>query len=55
LGNGFLEVIYQKALAIEMEIEGLKFEREKGMPIFYRDKLRGSRKVDFFCCELRYA
>jgi GxxExxY protein len=48
LGNGFLEVIYQKALAIEMEIEGLKFEREKDMPILYRNKLIGSRRVDFF-------
>ena len=36
LGNGFQEVIYQRALAIEMQFQGLPFEREKEMPIFYR-------------------
>ena len=36
LGNGFQEVIYQRALAIEMQYSGLSFEREKGMGIFYR-------------------
>jgi GxxExxY protein len=34
LGNGFLELIYQRALAIEMENSGLIFEREKEMEIF---------------------
>ena len=29
LGNGFQEVIYQRALAIEMHCMGLSFEREK--------------------------
>jgi GxxExxY protein len=48
LGNGFQEVIYQKALAIEMGLQGLKFEREKEMPIFYNKELIGSRRVDFF-------
>jgi len=48
LGNGFQEVIYQRALAIEMSLEGLKFEREKEMPIFYRGQNIGTRRVDFF-------
>ncbi len=48
LGNGFQEVIYQRALAIEMEYNGLSFEREKVMPIFYRNKKIGTRRVDFF-------
>ena len=48
LGNGFQEVIYQRALAVEMEIEGLSFEREKELPIFYREKHIGTRRVDFF-------
>lgn len=47
LGNGFQEVIYQRALEIEFEKEGLKFEREKEMDIFYEDKLIGNRRVDF--------
>jgi GxxExxY protein len=48
LGNGFQEVIYQRALAIEMKYEGLSFQREKEMPIFYRDAQIGTRRVDFF-------
>lgn len=48
LGNGFQEVIYQRALAIEMEFQGLSFVREKEMEIFYRQQLVGTRRVDFF-------
>ncbi|MDZ7604414.1 MAG: GxxExxY protein [Cyclobacteriaceae bacterium] len=48
LGNGFQEVIYQRALAIEMEHAGLLFAREKEMAIFYRDIDIGTRRVDFF-------
>jgi len=48
LGNGFQEVIYQRALAIEMEKHGLPFEREMEMPIFYDDINIGTRRVDFF-------
>lgn len=48
LGNGFQEVIYQHALAIEMPLQGLTFEREKEMDIFYRGEKIGTRRVDFF-------
>lgn len=48
LGNGFQEVIYQRALAIEMSHMGLFYEREKEMPIYYGDKQIGTRRVDFF-------
>ena len=48
LGNGFQEVIYQRALAIEMRLQGLEFEREKEMPIFYKEENIGTRRVDFF-------
>ena len=48
LGNGFQEVIYQRALAIEMQREQLSFAREMEMPIFYRDVQIGTRRVDFF-------
>jgi GxxExxY protein len=48
LGNGFQEVVYQRALAIEMKYDGLQFEREKEMPIFYRSENIGTRRVDFF-------
>jgi len=48
LGNGFQEVIYQRALAIEMRLNGLSFEREKEMPIYYRNEDIGTRRADFF-------
>ena len=48
LGNGFQEVIYQRALAIEMRKAGLYFEREMEMPIFYEGEEIGTRRVDFF-------
>ena len=47
LGNGFQEVIYQRALAIEMGNQGLSFQRELEMPLFYDGQPIGSRRVDF--------
>ena len=47
LGNGFQEVIYQRALFIEMKKQGLSFERELEMPLFYDGLSIGSRRVDF--------
>lgn len=48
LGSGFQEAVYQRSLAIEMKIAGLRFEREKEISIFYRNELVGNRRVDFF-------
>ena len=48
LGNGFQEVIYQRALEIEMEESGLKFARELSMPVYYKSRQIGERRVDFF-------
>ena len=47
LGNGFQEVIYQRALAIEFEEQGINFIREQEMPLFYKNHEIGSRRVDF--------
>lgn len=47
LGNGFQEIIYQRALSIEMEKQGLRFDRELEMPLFYDGFYIGSRRVDF--------
>jgi GxxExxY protein len=47
LGNGFQEVIYQRALAIEMKTRGLLFQRELEMQIFYEGVDIGTRRVDF--------
>ena len=48
LGNGFQEVIYQRALEVEFPYHNLAFEREKEMSIFYRGQEIGTRRVDFF-------
>src|SRR6187551_10071 len=48
LGNGFQEVIYQRALEIEMLDAGLHFSREFNMPIYYKGRQIGERRVDFF-------
>ena len=47
LGNGFQEVIYQRALEIELKEIGVLFEREFNMPIFYKNQQIGERRVDF--------
>ncbi len=47
MGNGFQEVIYQRALAIEMALAGIEFSREFEMPIYYREEQIGTRRVDF--------
>ncbi len=48
LGNGFQEVIYQRALAIEMKKQSLGFQREMEMTIYYEGIDIGTRRVDFF-------
>ena len=48
LGNGFQEVIYQRALAIEMASQGISFSREHEMDILYKGQQIGQRRVDFF-------
>lgn len=49
LGNGFQEVIYQRALAYEMQKAGLEFAREIEQDIFYKDLEEpiGTRRADF--------
>ena len=51
LGNGFQEVIYQRALSIEMKMQGIEHEREKEMPLQYKGFDVGTRRVDFFVNE----
>lgn len=58
LGNGFQEVIYQRALGYEMELQNISFAREVEMPVFYKKNDVGSRRVDFLvdnkiCVELK--
>ncbi|HEX8461900.1 MAG TPA: GxxExxY protein [Segetibacter sp.] len=47
LGNGFQEVIYQRALAIEFTENKIPFKREFNMKVFYKSIEVGERRVDF--------
>ena len=50
LGCGFLESVYQEALAIELVIENIPFEVEKKLPVFYKgNELKKWFVVDFLC------
>jgi len=47
LGNGFQEVVYQRALSVEMELQGIGHQREFEMPLSYKGVDVGGRRVDF--------
>jgi GxxExxY protein len=46
LGPGFLESLYEEALAVELRTLGISFERQKPVPIFYRAQPIGEHRVD---------
>jgi GxxExxY protein len=47
LGAGFQEVIYQRALGVELAMLNLEFQREVDIPVYYRGEQVGIRRVDF--------
>ncbi len=47
LGPHFMEITYQRALAIELQARGLEFSREAKIPVYYKGKQIDSRRVDF--------
>lgn len=50
LGHGFLEAVYQEALALEFAQRGLPFRREEGLDIRYKNhKLATAYRADFIC------
>ena len=52
LGHGFLEVVYQEALALEFLERSIVCQREPELPVFYKNKkLRCSYRADFICFE----
>lgn len=51
LGNGFQEVIYQRAMELEFRKNNILHVREFEMPIFYLDQQIGTRRVDFLVAE----
>ena len=52
LGNGFQESVYQRAMAIEMKIQGLPFNREFVMPVYYKGRQIHTRRVDFLVASI---
>ena len=52
LGHGFLEVVYQEALALELAAHGVPFHREVSVPVKYKNQvLQCSYRADFVCFE----
>ena len=50
LGYGFLEAVYQEALEIEFQKQGIPYEREKELKIYYDgEELKQTYKADFVC------
>ncbi|HAK07301.1 MAG TPA: GxxExxY protein [Spartobacteria bacterium] len=47
LGPGFLESIYEEALAVEFALSGVQFIRQKPIPLFYKDHQVGEHRLDF--------
>ena len=47
LGPGFEETIYQRALALELEAAGFDFTREEWIPVTYKGKDVGTKRIDF--------
>ena len=47
LGPGFLESIYEEALAVDFALSGIQFIRQHPMPLFYRDHQVGEHRLDF--------
>lgn len=48
MGNGFQEVVYLRALSIELNMQGIEHIREQEMPLQYKGFDVGTRRVDFF-------
>lgn len=50
LGHGFLEAVYQEALEEEFKMQGIPYEREKLLTVFYKGKpLKKEYYADFIC------
>ena len=47
LGPGFLESVYEEALAVEFALTGIQFIKQKTVPLFYKDHQIGEHRLDF--------
>ena len=48
LGPGFLESVYEEALAHELQLRNVSFERQKPLPVYYKEKLVKEFVCDFW-------
>jgi GxxExxY protein len=46
LGPGLLESIYEEALCREFELRGIAFERQKDVPVYYKDRMIKGQRLD---------
>jgi GxxExxY protein len=46
LGPGFLESVYEEAVAAELDLRGIGFERQKSISVSYKDRSVGEHRVD---------
>jgi len=50
LGPGFLEAVYQEALAKELSLRSIPFRAQCEIPVFYKgDRLSAAYRADFIC------
>lgn len=47
LGPGFVEGVYEEALAYELELRGIPFERQKVVTVSYKGRVVGTHRLDF--------
>jgi GxxExxY protein len=47
LGPGFLESVYEEALAVEFTLRGIAFERQKPFQLIYKNNPVGDSRLDF--------
>jgi len=47
LGSGFLESVYEEAMAVEFDLHGIKYERQKAIDVLYK-----GRKIKQFICDI---
>jgi len=51
LGPGYHESIYEEAMAIELELRGMPFKRQLAMPVMYKGRPVGERRMDMLVAD----
>jgi GxxExxY protein len=51
LGPGYLEGLYERALAVELRLRGLPFRNQAPLQVAYKDTIVGEYRIDLLVCE----